>query len=440
MGYIEPVSLPSGAGVNFGEHDVRHFSEGDSFSVPGISNPTRHLAARDNILAEKLNLAIAEINNKEQIIPLPVYRMVLPPSTEEIVANHRIPNGYEARVLNAVVSSTPNSADIELNVLWAEGFGNVSGSAVMTTASESSGGTTFLPAGEFVIQVNNKGGVTLDVVASVMITMRPITDTAGALLPAATVAPPGPTGAKGDKGEKGDDGGVGPAGSPGLNFRGQWVRLAYPITYQPNDVVYHNFSGTSQRSSFVCVQGHIADGINEPQPDLTPSPYWDWLAEAGETGQAGSDGAAGTNAFNSVTVVLDGTFTTGSDYIGGVTNGGYEGGGLPTTDYGLGFSQVSHEQGGHGIAYLSGSFRRIFAGSVTVVLPGLVDGAVTNWSNSTIDLVVAANGTVPVSIIDSGTYANMVYSSNNGVTGWIITVPGTTPTKINGVFSGVVSY
>lgn len=398
MGYIEPLGLPSAAGVNFGEGDVRHFSEGDSVSVPGISNPTRHLAARDNLVAEKVNQLITEVNNKEQIIPLPVYRMVLPPNTEEIVANHRIPNGYEARVLNAAISSTPNSADIELNVLWAEGFGNVSGSAVMTTTSESSGGTTFSPAGEFVIQVKNKGSVTLDVVASVMVTMRPITDVSGALLPAATVAPAGPTGAKGDKGDKGDTGGTGPAGSPGLNFRGAWARLPFPVTYQPNDVVNHDFAGTSQRSAFVCLQGHIANGINEPQPELIPSPFWDWLAEAGAVGPTGGSGPSGSSV-SFTTQTLDGTATTGPTFSSSRWNTAYDNVTItsPNTSYRVPCTETAalNPSGSPiGMAMLSAQYNIAFYGQLDIKLPSIaLDGALVDYTPGSIKCVVVPHGT-----------------------------------------------
>ncbi|MGV0949212.1 MAG: hypothetical protein ACOYB3_00975 [Azonexus sp.] len=427
MLYIEPVSLPSGAGVNFGEGDVRHFSEGDAISVPGMSNPTRHLAARDILLAEKLNAVISEVNNKEQIIPLPVYRMVIPPITEEIVANHRIPNGYEARVLNATISSTPNSADIELNILWAEGFGNVSGTAVMTTTNESSGGTVFSPAGEFIVQVKNKGAVTLDVVASVMITMRPITDFAGALLPAATVAPAGPAGAKGDSGSKGDTGSTGPAGSPGLNFRQQWARLPYPITYQVNDVVTHDFSGTSARSSFVCLQGHIADGINMPQPALMPSPFWDFLAEAGSEGPVGGTGSAGSGVVF-FTQPINGTVSTRANYVAQVPpwNTAYDNNTVvsASTLYYVPTIEVtaSNPSGSPiGMAQLSGQWNLSFYGDIDIILPSIADNAATvDYTPQSIRCVAVPHGTEAA----TPWIGPEITPTSNG---WNIHVRGSTP-------------
>jgi hypothetical protein len=434
MAYIEPVSLPSAAGQSYGDGDVRHFSEGDALGVPALANPTRQLAARDTILAEKLNLALLEINNKEQIIPLPIYRMVVPPSSEEIVANHRIPSGYEARVLNAAISSSPSSSDIELDIMWSEGFGNVSGVSVMTTTSESSGGTTFSPAGEFIVKIKNRGGITLDAVASIMVTMRPITDTAGALLPAATVAPAGPAGPAGGKGDKGGEGGVGPAGTPGLNWRGAWVKDTAPITYSQAgagaaaDVVTHDFAGTSGASSFVCVQTHIATVANQPQPSLTPSPFWSFLAEAGAEGPGGGSGTNSVTAYDTNTITS--ALTTQGDFVSGVSHGGYDGGGDPSQTYTQAFIESTSSADGHGLAVLTASVRRIFFGSVVLTLPQKTDGAAVNWATDTVHLIVTGNGT------SSGTVSSWAKSS----TEYEINAAGPAVQKVAALLTGSATY
>ena len=281
MGFVEPISLPSAAGLDFGEGDVRHFSEGDAVNVPGLSNPTRQLANRDSLLADKLNELTGEVNNKEQIVPLQMPRLTLPPSSEEVVANFRIPQGYEARVLNAAIGSTPVSSDIELDVMYSTGFGNVSGTAVVSTSAETAGGTVFFAAGEFIMTAKNKGSVTLDVTASVIVTMRPVANQQGALLPSVSTVPPGPPGPQGIRGLTGGIGPVGATGGPGLLYRGDWTDLPSPFTYNINDVVTHDFRGTNGSSSYVCLQSHIANGINEPNPDSTPSPFWEFVAKAG---------------------------------------------------------------------------------------------------------------------------------------------------------------
>lgn len=439
MAYVPPVSLPSAAGVDFGEGDVRHFSQGDSVSVPGLSNPTRQLAARDSLIAKTLNQVVAEVNNHEQIIPLPVYRMVVPPSSDEIVANHRIPVGYEARVLNAVISSSPVSADIELNILWSTGFGNVSGTTVMTTTNESAGGTTFSPAGEFIIQIKNKGSVTLDIVASVMVTMRPITDVSGALLPAATIAPPGPPGRKGDVGEKGGSGGVGPAGSPGLVPRGDWADTPFPISYSQGDVVSHDFAGTNQVSSYVCLQGHVANGVNEPQPSLTPSPFWNFLAEAGASGSSGSSStSAVTIDFETNPLQLG--LETGADFVAGNSNGDYTGGGSPNTVYSLGvLSETTITYNGQGNASISGQFKRVFAGSLALVLPKIVDGATVDWDSDNTSIVVSSNGTVPVRTYGANDFADSgTFYEDNGT--YFLGVPGNVPIKVSALIHGTSTF
>src|SRR3546814_775251 len=171
---VRPINWPSAAGLKYGEGDVRHFSEGDAVDVTGLANPTRQLANRDNELADKVNEIIAVVNNKEQFVPLPVLRTTLPPQDEAVITNYRIPLGFEARILNASVAATPVSPDVELNIFYAEGFGNSTGESIVSTSDEVTSGTSFFQDGEFIISMRNKGGTTLDVVASILLTMRPL--------------------------------------------------------------------------------------------------------------------------------------------------------------------------------------------------------------------------------------------------------------------------
>ena len=198
---IEPVSIPAAAALNFGENDVRHITEADGLGVPALQAPTRHLAQRDVAIADKLNQVIAVVNNKEDFIPIPIPRTLVAPNHDEIVANYRIPAGFEARVFNAAIASTPQSADIELNVLYATGFGNISGDSVATTSNEFTGGEAFSAAGEFIIEVRNRGSVTLDIVGSILITLRPVGSDGTVLISAPPVVTAGPPGVKGDTGQ-----------------------------------------------------------------------------------------------------------------------------------------------------------------------------------------------------------------------------------------------
>ena len=284
---INPVSLPTSAGVNFGEGDVRHFSEGDEVGVPGLQGPTRQLAQRDNLLASKVNELISRVNNQEQFISVPVNRMIVPPSSEEIIANFRIPAGYEARVFNATVFSSPASSSIELTVSYSEVIGSNSGEAAVTTSSEFFTGTRFYPEGEFIIVVKNTGAVTLDMGASVTLSMRPLEDAVVASYQTSPPTVPGPPGPRGATGAQGVGGVSGPSGSPGLQWKGDWANAT---NYAVNDIVRHKYlgdgAGTVAVSSYICQIAHDSADVGKPQPyllDQSPSamPWWGYLAEAG---------------------------------------------------------------------------------------------------------------------------------------------------------------
>jgi hypothetical protein len=267
---IDPVNLPDAAGLNYAEGDVRHFSEGDAFDVPGMSRPTRNLAQRDNQLAEKLNEVIAVVNNKEQFVPLLPFRTTLPPNSEEVVLNYRIPPGFESRILNAIITSLPASSSAELDVYYSDGYGGSTGELILSTSGEFTAGTKFYSAGEFIVTLKNRGGATLEMIASIQSTMRPLTETAGILIASAVVGKEGPPGPKGDKGDKGEQGNPGGPGSPGLVWQSTWNSAS---TYSSTDVVY--WLGSSYKSK--------ANANTNNQPDISPS-WWEYLAQKGDAG------------------------------------------------------------------------------------------------------------------------------------------------------------
>ena len=232
---IEPLSLPDGAGLDYGDGDVRHFAVGDAVNVTGISNPTRHLARRDSLIAAKVNELIEQLNNREQLVSLPVVRTVLPATISHVVVNHRVPPGYEARVVSAAISTQP-AGNGKLEIFHSDGYGNSSGTALVTTLSEFPSsvdapvGTDYRTDGELGVVVTNQGSVPAEIVASVILAMRPIGITSTPL-GAGLIAP---------KGNKGDP------GPPGLNWRGHW--LGGGTSYAKNDGVYSSTSG----NSYIC--------------------------------------------------------------------------------------------------------------------------------------------------------------------------------------------
>jgi hypothetical protein len=299
---IDPINIPDAAGQDFGEGDVRHFTEGDSMDVPGLSRATRNLAQRDNILAEKLNETISVVNNKEQFVPFLIPHTTLPPDSEEIVYNFRIPPGFEARIINAIVTSIPPSVSAELDIYFAQGYGNSTGQTIVSTSNEFIAGTQFYSNGEFIVTLKNRGGTTLEMIASIQSTMRPLTETAGILIASAIVGEQGPPGPQGPAGATGAPGNPGGPGSPGLTWQSTWNILS---TYSSTDVVF--WLGSSYKSKTNANQGN--------QPDLSPT-FWEFLAEKGDSGVTwqGTWNNAQTYALD------DGVLYQGSTYRALATN------------------------------------------------------------------------------------------------------------------------
>jgi hypothetical protein len=436
---IKPIDLPSAAGINRGEGDVRHFSEGDSFSVPGISGPTRELAERDNLIAEKLNETIQTVNNKEQFVPLSIPRTTLPPNDNLVVANYRIPAGFEARILNASISSLPLSSDIQLNIFFAEGFGNTTGESLITTSNESSSGTSFKQEGEFIVVIRNTGGITLDVVASVLLTMRPIGEE-GTLLVGSVIrgqqGPPGQTGPQGIQGPPGTGG----AGSPGMVWDGEWVDGK---NYLPKTVVSFPLFGTVI-SSYFCKVAHTADTSNEP-PNTT---YWDAVAigSAGSVvGIQGPEGpAGGVPTFGAG--LITGTVVPDGDYVGGPGGDGYTGGGAAygtTTvqwqQYFMDFGTLA--TGIKGLAFIQATFRSVYNGNVKVFLPQVTpEGAKINWNTSNVICQASFNGSFGVNTaIPAVVPLDTVIARAISLTQYDVRVLSSTPQKVSATFIGVQS-
>ncbi len=299
---IDPVSLPDAAAINYGENDVRHFTEGDALDVVGLSRPTRQLAQRDVALATKVNELVAFVNNREQPFALPVLRTTLPPNSEEIIENFRIPPGFEARVLNAIITSIPPSISAELDVYYATGYGNSTGTQIISTSTEFTAGTQFYSNGELIITLKNRGGVSLEIIASIQLTMRPLGAASGVLLTSAVVSTPGPPGQPGQPGGPGAPGNPGPPGSPGLTWQGAWSNVA---TYTTTDVVF--WLGSSYKSLVSSNTGN--------QPDLSPT-FWTFVAQAGSPGINWRGVWSGLTTYNAG----DGVSDLGSSYRSLTTN------------------------------------------------------------------------------------------------------------------------
>ncbi len=423
---IEPIDLPSAAGLEFGQGDVRHFAQGDEVAVPSLANPTRHLAERDNQMAVKLNEIIEVVNNQEQFVPLPVIRTVLPPSDEIVVTNYRIPAGFESRVLNAAVSATPTSTDVELNVYYASTFGNNTGDNVVSVSNEFTGGVSFYQEGEFIVTLKNKGGVTLEAAASILLTLRPIGGE-GSLLVASVIrgqeGVPGPTGPPGPPGTPGTGG----AGSPGMVWRSVWAASSGGYLFR--DVVSHAFSG-SMIAAYFCKVSHAPSNSSNEPPNTS---FWDVVVQPA-SGDAGPPGPASTF----LTQFSNGTLRTAANYIPGSLDSTYTSSvySTPSTSYGFLFNEVAVTNAGtSGMAIATAIHRTCFAGQGTYWFPTTANGAYADYQDPYINCIVASQGTTRVQV-SSGTFGG-VYSIPLVLSrlhpdgqAFIVEVNGTTPLPV----------
>lgn len=439
---IRPIDLPAAAGIDYSGGDVRHFSQGDSVDVPGMTNPTRNLAERDNLLSQKVNEIVEVVNNQEQFVPLPIVRTNVPPGEEIVVTNYRIPAGFEARVLNAVISASPTSTSAEVNVYYAASYGGSTGTAVVTATpgSEFTGDVNFYQEGEFIVTLKNTGAATLELASSIMLTMRPL-GAEGTLLVGSVI--------QGEKGAPGMRGGIGPqgipgtggAGSPGMVWQGAWVN---GVSYAPNDVVSYAYSGTY--GSWICRIANVAStGVNDPQTSIT---VWNYVAfGVAVPGSIGDTGPAGGEAqFSSfvptgyiVTASTYGTRPYTDEYTAGVIS-------QPNTTYPIASLEkgIFNSTGTVGVALLTAAYRTCFSGSISIILPNIATGGVVNYSTTDIALIAiaagsyVAQGTATNSSVANGTYVK-TFKQTTHTNGWGIEIIGPDPLPMSFVIHGVVS-
>lgn len=439
---IKPIDLPAAAGIDYSGGDVRHFSQSDAMDVPGMTNPTRNLAERDNLLSQKVNEIVEVVNNQEQFVPLPLVRTNVPPGEEIVVTNYRIPAGFEARVLNAVLSATPTSTSAEVNVYYSQSYGGSTGTAIVTATpgSEFTGDVNFSQAGEFIITLKNTGASTLELAASVLLTMRPL-GAEGTLLVGSVIE--GPQGQPGQRGPVGPQGipGTGGAGSPGMVWQGPWV---VGQNYAPNDVVSYAYSGTY--GSWICrIANTAALAVNDPSVDTST---WNYVAfGVAVAGTAGPTGPTGGEA-QFTTFVPTGYIVTSSNYGTRPYTDEYTAGVVsqPSSTYPIAALEkgIFNSTGTVGVAILSAAYRTCFSGSISIILPNTATGGVVDYTTTEISLTaiqagsVVAQGTATNSSVSTGTYVK-TYKQVTYTNGWGIEVIGPDALPMSFVIHGVAT-
>ncbi len=269
---VQPLNLPDAAGLEYAGGDVLHPLPDAPLDWATITFATRNLAYRDNQLAQKLNSVVSVVNNRETPVNMPAVRTTLAPGQDVIIANLRIPPGYEARVLNLAVSAQPNVGSVLAEVLWNVAFGASDGTSIASTYTETGAGTSFYSAGELVLRISNGSDQLVDAAASALFSLRPVADQDGAIFGPGVQGEKGDTGATGSTGDRGDPGPPGPPGLPGVVFRGPYNIV---FTYSLNDVMTYDW-GALGVASYVCTIPNT--GVVPPTPSLSPSAYWALLS------------------------------------------------------------------------------------------------------------------------------------------------------------------
>jgi hypothetical protein len=159
------------------DRDVRHLGPDDVLSSVSISNVTKQLSERDYLLAASFNGLLAELKSLDQPMPVVLPRISLPAMATEWLGNFRIPAGYSASVLNAIVASSPIAGKATLEVVHSSGTYGQSGSGegvtrLVTTVGEYSVAGAYVGEGELIFRVTSSSTRRIAVSASVLIALR----------------------------------------------------------------------------------------------------------------------------------------------------------------------------------------------------------------------------------------------------------------------------
>lgn len=449
---ITPLTLPQAAGLSYANGDVRHLTPQDANQAQTLAQSTRNLAERDNIIVGVINQLIAVVNNKEQIVDLPIPRVFMGASQSIVVLNYRIPAGFEARVLNAIVASVPVS-QVRLDVMWSSTYGATTGTSVASTLYEVSGQTVFYAEGEFVVKLTNIGSSSVEVAGDVQITMRPVAQIQGALLtPSVVIGTSGFSGYSGNGGVSGYSGNQGASGFSGVSgFSGPGGKTAYTTTTASFTMpaIGATITGVAVVNSDWMSEGQVVyvetagymvvDNITSTTLiDLTnPSPAYDGNLGGGNTvasgstvGPGGIKGADGTNP--STSTVSTANFDIDYEYTGAVAGGASSGyivvSNTPAT---FSVAEVTVAAGTGSLKLVHGQLRMLLAaGTLTLEFPAASTGQYFTTSNTSLTATVDDSSVAGGQIIKVATSAKI----------WTLTVPAAyvTPVKVSVTYLGFV--
>lgn len=458
---IESLILPKAAGLPYGNGDVKHLTSTDANSAQTISFCTRNLAERDNILASTINAIIAEVNNKEQIIDVQVPRVSLVTGQTLVISNFRIPSGFEARVLNAVVASVPTNVG-RLEVLWSSTYGATTGETLVSTLSEVSGQTTFWPEGQLAIRVTNTGSASIEVLGDVQITMRPVAVLQGSILVPSIITSTsgsGESGASGFSGQSGYSGARGASGFSGYSGYSGESAAAFSITsasfvmpssgnnvtitvddsswISTGQVVYVETAGyflvlDTPTSTSVQIQNL---GYSGNAAGATVIATTKQLSPGGLQGASGGSPTYATNNCQYHVVTSPGTAYTAGTLVSGPWDYSAAPAANSTTD--ISCAEVVVRNGSSGLLSLNVQNRTVFAGTLYIDLPAKTDTtpSLHNWLTSETLLTAVVNDPRDGGAIIN--YPATVFAATSPKR-WGVFVPGNKPVPVSLTLSGQI--
>jgi hypothetical protein len=459
---IQSLVLPKAAGLPFGNGDVKHLGPTDANSAQSISFCTRNLAERDNILASKINDIVAQVNNKEQIIDIQVPRISLVTGQTLVISNFRIPSGFEARVLNAVVASIPSNIG-RLEVLWSSSYGSSTGDTLVSTLSEVSGQTTFWPSGQLIVRVTNTGSSSIEVFGDVQITMRPVAVLQGSILVPSIITSTsgsgesgasgysGQSGASGARGASGYSGYSGYSGESAASFSTTTASFVMPSSgsdvlvsvddsswISVGQVVYIETAGyfevlDTPSSTTVEVENL---GYSGNASGATVIATTQQVSPGGLQGASGGSPSYATNNCQYRVVTSPGTAYTAGTLVSGPWD--YSAAPAANSTTAIACAEVIVRNGSSGLLSLNLQNRTVFAGTLYIDLPSKTDSipSLHNWITSETLLTAVVNDPR-----DGGTTVNRpatVFASSSSPKRWGIFVPGTKPFPVSLTLTGQI--
>lgn len=161
----QPLTAPS----------VQHLSNDQVMDATSISAVTQQLESIDSDIIGSVNSLITELKSTPQVVSVVIPPTSLAAGNIALLGNFRIPVGYTATVLNAIIAATPSQV-VSLAVIASAGTYGTNGTGqgsitLVNTISEYSANGQFVPAGELIFKATSSATVRVTVSVSVLISL-----------------------------------------------------------------------------------------------------------------------------------------------------------------------------------------------------------------------------------------------------------------------------